>query len=141
MRCEFSPHYADWVAERIPHCTRGFGECQAVGVLRGGNVIAGVVYHNWSPEFGTIELSAAADDRRWLTRPVIHEVLAYPFGFCQMVFAQHKADNPARAIWQRLGADEYLIPRFHGIGAVAAIATLTKESWMAGKYHKGDKNG
>lgn len=141
MRFEYDPRVAGWVAARIPACQRGFGDCRSVGVFRDGALIAGVVYHNWSPEFETIEMSAAANTRSWLTRSIIHQVFAYPFGFCQMVFAQHSTDNPVREIWKRLGADEHLIPRLHGRDTVAAIATLTKEAWMAGKYYQGDHDG
>lgn len=141
MRYECDPRMADWVAQRIPACGRGFGDCRAFGVFRDEEVIAGVVFHNWSPEFGTIEMSAASESRRWLTRPILHKIFAYPFGFCQMVFAQHSTDNPARRIWQRLGADEHLIPRLHGPDTVAAIATLTKEAWTAGPYYQGGQNG
>lgn len=132
---------AEWVAAHIDSCSRGFGECRSAGVVKDGKIIGGVVYHNWCPEFETIELSAAAIDRRWLTRSVVHDLLAYPFGFCQMIFAQHKVTNPARAIWRKLGADEYVIPRLHGRNTIAAIATLTKEAWQAGKYYQGDGNG
>lgn len=132
---------AGWVAAHIPGCSRGFGECRAIGV---GNpdLIAGLVYHNWCPEYGTIEISGAATDRRWMTRPVIHGLLEYPFSFCQMVFSQTDTDNPARGIWLRLGADEYEIPRLRGPDRAGIILTLTREQWMAGKYHmKGDADG
>lgn len=132
---------AAWVAAHIPGCERGFGKSKAIGVAK-GELIAGVVYHNWCPEFGTIEMSGASVNKRWLTRPVIHGLLEYPFSFCQMVVVQTDPDNPARGIWLRLGADQYEIPRLRGVDRPGIILTLTREQWMAGKYcMKGDADG
>lgn len=133
-----SPH---WVAERIPGCDRGFGECTAMGVERNGRLIAGVVYHSWCPEWGTIEMSGAAIDRRWMTRSVIHRLLAYPFGFCRMVVLQMEPGSTAHRIWMRLGADEYRIPRLRGPETDGIIATLARETWVAGPYFMGVADG
>ena len=44
---------ADFVARLIPHCRRGFGpNIKAMGVIEGGDLIAGIVWHNWDPEAG-----------------------------------------------------------------------------------------
>lgn len=124
----------EWVARRIPGCERGFGDCRCLAVEHGGQIVAGVVYHNWTPEWGVIELSAAATDRRWMTRPVIHDLLAYPFGFCRMVMAQHEQNSPARSIWRRLGASETIIPDMRGDGRPNVVATLKKADWLNGRW-------
>lgn len=126
----------NWVARELQY-ERGFGDCTAIGVRKDGLLVAGIVYHNWSPEWETIELSGAATDKRWMTRPIIHGLLEYPFSFCQMVIAQHSVRNPARDIWKRLGAQEYVIRRLHGRHTNAAIATLTKEAWQEGRWYNG----
>lgn len=125
---------AAWVAERIPGCERGFGECKAIGVEKDGEIIAAVIYHNWSPEFETIEMSAAATSKTWMSRPIINGLLAYPFSFCRMVVIQTDEKNPARSIWLRLGASEYTIPDLRGDCRPGIILTLKKEQWEAGKY-------
>lgn len=131
-----------WVAAHISGCERGFGKSKAIGVEHDGELVGGVVYHNWCPEFGTIEMSGASVTRRWLTRPVIHGLLEYPFSFCQLAVAQTDPDNPARDLWLRLGADEYEIPRLRGHGRPGIILTITREAWQAGKYcMKGGANG
>lgn len=126
---------AAWVAARIPDCQRGFGDCcRALGVEHKSRLVAGMVYHNWAPEWGIIEMSGAADDKRWMTRRVLHDIFAYPFSFCRMVLAQHDVDNPARSIWQRLGANEYVIPALRGEDRDGVIATFSKAQWQAGRF-------
>ena len=45
---------ARFVAMLIPHCRRGFGRCKTVGVIDdAGQLIAGLVYHNYDPEAGS----------------------------------------------------------------------------------------
>ena len=130
----FDERVADWVADRIPECSGGFSGCQALGVMRGDTLVAGVVYHDWSPEFGVIEISGASEDKRWLTRNVVHTLLAYPFDFCQMVVARHAPDGPARRLWTAVGADEYEIPNLRGDGKSGIIATLTRKAWQGSKW-------
>src|SRR5690606_21608605 len=72
---------AEWVAKAMgdPAFERGFGNCTAIGVEEGGRLIGGVVYHDWSPEAGVVEMSAAATSKRWLSRRVLHAIFSYPF--------------------------------------------------------------
>ena len=50
-----------FVASLIPHCRRGFGpHIKTMGVVEGGLLIAGIVYYNWDPEAGIIEIAGAA---------------------------------------------------------------------------------
>ncbi|CAB4139856.1 hypothetical protein UFOVP353_59 [uncultured Caudovirales phage] len=73
-----SDFFAKWTEERIPHVT-DFGPCAALGVVSGDKVLAGVVFHDYQPDFKTIQLSMAADSPRWATRNIIKELLSYPF--------------------------------------------------------------
>jgi RimJ/RimL family protein N-acetyltransferase len=90
---DHSPEVAAWVASRIPHVGAvGFGPCSALGVINepwpagDGRLVGGVVYHNYHPQFGNIELSFAGEGR-WLTREIVCALLRYPFGQldCQRV--------------------------------------------------------
>ena len=75
---------AKWVAARIPFVAeRGFGPCKAIGIVgSGGRELAGVVWHDWQPEFKTIAFSLAADSPRWATRRLVCALLMYPFEDC-----------------------------------------------------------
>ena len=72
---------AEWVASNIPHVREFEPWSTAIGVLdrKGINLIAGMVYHDYQPEAGTIQLSMAAITPMWARKNVIHQLLAYPF--------------------------------------------------------------
>lgn len=72
---------AAWVASKIPRMTgQTFPHgSKAIGVTRRGAIIAGIVYHNYYPEYKNIEISMAADSPMWATREVITALLRYPF--------------------------------------------------------------
>ena len=70
-----------WVAERIPEVQGiGFENAKGIGVLSpSGNLICGVVYDQYKPEFKTMQLTIAADHPQWARKAIIHDLLAYPF--------------------------------------------------------------
>lgn len=134
---------AAFVASLIPECSRGFGNCTAIGVLDGEKLVAGLVYHNWNPDSGVIEMSCAAVTSRWLTRPVLRAIYDYPFNQvgCQLAVARVAEDaTHLRRMWKAIGADEYIIPRLRGRTASEAILTLTAEAWANSKFMRG-QNG
>lgn len=135
----WDPQVADWVSVRIKGCERGFGQCQAMGVAHKDKLVAGVVFHNWEPETGTIEVSGAAEDSRWMTRKVINEALTYVFDTakCQMLVARQALDNaPARRLWLGIGGTEYIIPRLRGRDTDGSIITLTDDQWAQSKFKR-----
>lgn len=76
----FDDEMKRWVGARIPHVGEdGFGPCSTIGVVRGGRLIAGVVYHDYQEDHGTIQLSMAADSPLWARRETIAGLLKYPF--------------------------------------------------------------
>nr|DAF83398.1 MAG TPA: hypothetical protein [Caudoviricetes sp.]DAK00527.1 MAG TPA: hypothetical protein [Caudoviricetes sp.] len=135
---------AAWVARQIPGCARGFGNCRALGVADGAKLVAGVVYHNWEPEHGVIELSGAATTPRWLTRPVLWTMFSYPFAGigCQMAVMRVSARNQqwnGRGLPRLLkayGFENHTIPRLYGRDEDGQIFTLTDDAWRANGFHK-----
>jgi hypothetical protein len=135
---------ADWVSPRVSPADRGFGKCQALGVVHKGELVAGLVFHNWEPEAGVIEISGAAKDARWMTRAVMNTALGYVFDGleCQMVLArQRKYNIRPRKAWLALGGSEVVIPRLYGRGQDGTIITLTAEQWRASKFYQGGTDG
>ena len=111
-----------------------------MGVEHKGQVVAGVVFHNWSPEAGVIELSCAAENKRWMTRGVMRTALGYVFDLleCQSAVARTAETNiTVRKLWKALGAQEYVIPRLRGVNEAEAILVLPKEAWMDSKFMRG----
>jgi hypothetical protein len=136
----------DWVAQRIPGCERGFDNAQGVGFLGpDGGLQAGVVYHNWSPESGTIEISAASENRAWLTKDRLFAIFDYPPRIgCRMTVARTGESNArVRRIWRSLGANEYVIPALRSPTEAEIILTLPVEKWReyAQRLNRGKAKG
>lgn len=111
---------------------RGWERFTAIGFMAGGELIAGVVYHNWVPEAGVIEMSAGAASPRWLTRKSLGLIFQYPFNQlgCQLVVLRVAERNERmRSIARRFGFTEYVIPRLRGPDEAECVYTLTKERW------------
>jgi RimJ/RimL family protein N-acetyltransferase len=109
-----------------------FGHCQTAFVVDENELVAGIVLHDWQPAYGVIEVSAAANTARWLTRPVVREIADYVFNQleCQaLVIRTSERNSRARKMWRSLGAHEYVIPRLRGRDEAEVIATLTVEAW------------
>ncbi|APG91545.1 GNAT family N-acetyltransferase [Sinorhizobium americanum] len=125
---------AAFVADQIDGCERGFSDFTTLGVTEEGRLVAGVVYHNYSPEAGVIELSAAAISKRWLTRPVLNAMFGYPFDEigCQMAVLRVSEENRGMvSIANRFGFTSYRIPRLRGREEAEIIFTLTDNDWRA----------
>lgn len=121
------------MAQLVPGCARGFGECQAIGFADDeGKLQAGVVYHNWSPENGTIEISAASVNRHWLTKERLSVIFDYPFAIgCRLVVARTgESNHRVRRIWRSLGSDEYIIPALRSPTEAEIILTLSAAQWL-----------
>jgi len=135
---------ADFAARFIPHCWRGFGQCAALGVVDDeGRLIAGVVYHNWDPDAGLIEISGAALTPRWLTRETLRRMFEYPFepppvGLgLQMVVMRLPADNERLlSVLERYGFRFVHMPRLFGRDRDGVIARLTQEAWLENRFNK-----
>ena len=71
---------AAWVASKIPDAG-DFGPCRAIGIISddGAKLYAGMVYHLYVPQHGTICFSLASVNPVWMTRENIRRLLAYPF--------------------------------------------------------------
>ena len=133
---------AHFVAGLIPHCRRGFGDhAKAIGVIDSeGRLIAGIVYHNWDPDSGIIEISGAAlPGRYWLTRETLKRMFQYPFHQvgCQMVVQRTPSDDESLLyVLARYGYSFVTVERLFGRNRDGVICTLTKEAWAANKFNK-----
>jgi RimJ/RimL family protein N-acetyltransferase len=131
---------ASFVAQFIPECReRGFGKCKAIGIADETGLLAGLVYKNWQPELGTIEISAAAlPETNWYSRRTIQVMHEYPFDQCgcQMVIITTMADNLiVQRILGAIGYNFYRIGRLGGRNKDGIVATLYDDQWEASKYN------
>jgi hypothetical protein len=133
---------AAFVSALIPACRdRGFGKCTTIGIIDAdGHLIAGLVYHNWNPDAGVIEMSAAAiPGSGWLSRETLRRMYRYPFlqlG-CQMMLQMTHADD--QQLLRQLAALNYTfvsVPRLLGRERDGVICLLTREAWEDSKFNR-----
>jgi RimJ/RimL family protein N-acetyltransferase len=118
---------------------RGFGECATLGVFAQDLLIGVVVFHNWQPEAGVIEISAASTTPRWLRRHVLDRIFSWSFidRGCQMVVARISEENkPLHRIFHAYGFKSIVIPRLRGRDEDERIFTLTDDDWRASKFKR-----
>lgn len=137
---------AKLVASLIPQiASHGFGsDFTAIGVDHQGRLVGGFIFSHWSPEAGTIEISYAGTDRRWLTRPVLYAAFSYVFDGigCQMALARTPARlGHAVRIARAYGFRQVTIPRLFGRTEDGVISTLTAEDWRSNGFHKENAHG
>lgn len=149
MRGLLFGHSADvthWVCERVPHLAlrvpyfdRGqvLGPAEAIGVVKDGALVAGVVFHGYDPFVKAMEVSCAADTPRWGSPAIFRAILRYPFEQlgCVRVSAvtPRRATSPRRFLeglgFQREGSIR------RGFGTDNAILYgLLAEDWANGRF-------
>lgn len=104
-----------------------------------GQLIAGVVYHNYEPDAGVIELSAAATSRRWLTKETLRVMFDIPFrewGCQAVVLRVSDANKVMHSIALRYGFIHYKIPRLRGREEAENVFVLTDDAWRANRFNK-----
>jgi len=70
---------AEWVRRQVPYVD-DFGKCTALGLTgEDGAPLAGAVYHEYHPSYGTIMISFAAASPKWATPRTVGMFLRYPF--------------------------------------------------------------
>jgi RimJ/RimL family protein N-acetyltransferase len=96
---------AAFVKARIPHMQDSdFGQFTALGVVRDGVLLGGVVYNNYNHH--DIHANYAFDSPKWCTRPVLRTLFAYPFGqlgCVRMTALIGRKNRHARKMILRLG--------------------------------------
>ena len=129
-----SAQVAQFVAGLISGCDGGFGNCKAIGVVDEDTdeLVAGMVFHDWQPGAGLIQISSASVTPRWLTAEVRHKMFSYPFDEigCQMVVLEVSATNTRMVrIAKAFGFTAHFIQRLRGRNEDGYVFTLTDDAW------------
>jgi RimJ/RimL family protein N-acetyltransferase len=110
------------------------GNCKTIGVINDdGVLVAGIVYHNYDPDAGVIEVTLAATDRHWVTRATLRRGFEFPFikCGCQMIYTRVRSDNEyLLGMLARLNFSFTLIPRMYGRAEDGVVCTLTDDAWL-----------
>jgi len=137
---EATDQLAQLVADRIwPGKGHDFGLCRAIAVVGGDQLAAGLIYHNYDPDAGVVEISAAAWLKGWLTRSVLKVMYGYPFEAvgCQAVVQRvPDEDHMQHRMLKVYGHERYRIPRLRGPDAAENIYVLTREAWASNKLRR-----
>lgn len=115
-----SPELAAWAAARIDHVgERGFGPCWAIGVALYGELVAVIVFHDFQPQHGTIQLSMTSATPAWINRRVIGRILA-------LAFDQTWGPDPVwiRKVWVAIPSDAERTIRLNEALGLRREATL-----------------
>ena len=110
-----------------------------MGVFDGEKLIACILYNNFHPEAGVIEIHGAGISPRWLTKRVLREMFEYPFielG-CQNVIMRVSARNSRlRRILTAYRFEHVTIPRLRGRDEDERIFWLTDDAWKSNGFHR-----
>lgn len=117
-----------------------FDKFCSIGVARDGVLVAAMIYHNYEPDYGVVEMSAGASDAQWMDRSVLRTILDFPYDQlgCQAIVARHdETASHLRRMWKCVGAQEHVIPRVRGRDRPAeVVSVLTHEAWLASKFKR-----
>lgn len=110
-----------------------------MGVEHGGEIVAGAVFKYFDHKAKVMEIAAAAEDKRWLTRTVLREMFDYVFetAGCQLLFSKQEYENTAsRQLLPAFGGTEYVIPRLGGRNRPGTFSTLSDDQWRASRFRR-----
>lgn len=138
----------------LPEVNRGAGEFVGIGlygnpdafekycsltITRNGAPICGILYHNYHPENGVVEMSIHSTSPRWMTRETVSHAMsvAYDQLGCQLAVARvSEQNNRAADMLRGIGFTGYLIPRLRGRDEDEWIFTMTDDAWKASRLYK-----
>lgn len=134
---------AGFINDRIGAELAGWRQGTILAVADDSAIVGAVLFHNFNESAGVIEISAASDSKRWLTRPVLNEMFAFPFDQigCQAVIARMDADRPLTRIFTAYGFKRYDIPRLRGRDRAEAVMVLADDDWRQGRFSRSKSHG
>lgn len=111
----------------------------ALGFFEDGKLVAGVLFHNWYPQNGVMEMTAGSKSRKWLTRRTLYELMELVFdGFGNQLVVMRVSERNETMIRiaRAYGFSETFIPRLRGRDEGEFIFTLTDDAWRSGRFFK-----
>ena len=137
IRCDDVRAVVRFVEQGLWGGKREFGAATAMGWQDGDGIVAGVIFHEWAPHYGVIEVSGYSARRDWLNKDRLRTILSYPFGQlgCRMVMARTSERNlRVRRICRAVGAFEVSIPDLCADGEAECFITLKRSDWLASRF-------
>jgi hypothetical protein len=126
---------------KLQGAEHGRANCKTIGIVdEQGRFLAGVVFYNWNPETGIIEMSASALNPRWFSRRTLNRIGDFVFVECgcQLLLVHLRADNEhVLQVLAGVGFTFTRVPRLFGRDQDGVICTLSDDDWYAGKLSRG----
>ena len=94
---------APWVQARLPD-SRGWQFPATIGILKDGELIAGLVYHDYTRR--SIQISMASTSPEWCNRRTLKRIFGYPFvqlKVSRITVCTHVNNERMRSLANRLG--------------------------------------
>lgn len=134
---------AFWVCKQLKLKPYAEGLYRAIGIVRDGRNIGGVIWHNYHEDnFGNpllIEVTLATVDKHWATRHNIRELFYYPFiqlGVKRVQATCHRKAKRVRTTLKKLGFSfEGIVREAHPQGGDAAHYSILKNECFWLKEH------
>ena len=120
-----------FVLDQIPGSERGLTPSVVLNI-ECDDFRAAVLFENWKPEFGTIEMGAYATGPQWLSRRVIRVLGDYAFntaGVQAVIWRTSEENRRAVSIAERMGLNIVEIPRGRGRHEAEIVCTLFDNVW------------
>lgn len=134
-----------WVAERLPEVgDAGFFEpCRGYAVVGDGDeILAGLVYHDYYPNYQTVQVSLAAATPRWASKRIVGRLLSIPFELygCRKIWAStlHSNSHALRFIVGVGFEKEAVLTDFYGEGKHAVVTSFGRDAWLE-RYGNGQE--
>lgn len=135
--------FGQWAAQQIPHAAIGsFGDFVALGIVDADNIIRGAaLYHNYVPDYRSIEITFALESPRYLSKSVIAGIMAYPWkqlGLVRISAITPRSAASARRFLETFGFKREGLAR-HGFGDFgdAVLYGLTRKDWDRSRFNAG----
>lgn len=136
---------SEFVSTRIWGKSRTFAGNTAMAVIdNSGVLVGGVVFSNYDSDAAVMEVSGASDNKRWMSRSMLHQIYNYAFNQmkCQAVVQRSDPANKSLArMLTAYGFDRYDIPHMRGKNKPEALFILCDDVWRANGFHKENANG
>lgn len=124
--------------QRLFGYNRPFECVYALGVERDGAICGGVLFNNYWPERGRIEMTFGGEPG-WVRRPIIAAALGYAFGDLRvdLILGHTRPGNRSiRALCRHVGADEVIIPHVGVDGEPEALLLLTWAAFKVSQFRE-----
>lgn len=134
---ETTPHANQAIGEFVSNITWGntngmFPGFTSLGVLKDGRLIGGVIYHDYKPGAGTIEISAGAVNPKWLSGPTLYLMHSTAFDLykCRMIGTGNAGGNKRlHRQLRRLGYKEHVLDDYWAENEDCHFWTLTRKAY------------